>query len=169
MWRAYLGLVRKEFIQIKRDKNMLRIILLMPVLQLLVLGYAVNTDVKRINTDIYDFDRSAFSREFVRSFDAGDYFIPSDRLASGQAAPLWELQDRFRRNETQVAIVIPDDFSERLTQGKNVNVGLLADGSDANAARAGLGYAGLIVRQFSQTHHHRGDYHVKCEGEHLEP
>lgn len=150
MWRAYVGLIRKEFIQIRRDPNMVRIIFLAPIIQLLLLGYAVNTDVKKINTDIYDFDRSRESREFVRAFDAGDYFIPSDRLATGETVPLWELQDRFRRNKTQVAIVIPEDFSERLTQKKNVTIGLLADGSDANAARAGLGYAGLIVRQFSQ-------------------
>jgi len=150
MWRAYLGLIRKELIQIRRDRNMVRIIFLMPVIQLLFLGYAVNTDVKRISTDIYDFDRSRESREFVRAFDAGDYFVPSDRLAVGDNAPLWELQDRFRRNETQLAIVIPEDFSEQVAQRKNVTIGLLADGSDANAARAGLGYAGLIVRQYSQ-------------------
>jgi ABC-2 type transport system permease protein len=150
MWRGYYGLIRKEFIQIIRDRNMLRIILLMPVIQLLLLGYAVNTDVKRIDVDVYDFDRSTHSREFVKSFEAGDYFVTEDRLASDQTVPLWELQDQFRRNRTQMAIVIPEDFSERLTDGKNVSVGLSADGSDANAAGTGLGYAGLIVRQFSQ-------------------
>jgi ABC-2 type transport system permease protein len=150
MMRGYLGLIRKEFIQMRRDPAMLRIVLLAPILQLLLLGYAVNTDVKLIDADVYDYDRSRFSREFVRSFEAGDYFAPSERLATHETAPLWELQDRFRRNETQVAIILPDDFSERLTQRKSVTVGLIADGSDANAARAGLGYAGLIVRRFSQ-------------------
>jgi hypothetical protein len=93
MWRAYRGLIRKEFIQIVRDRNMLRIILLMPIIQLLLLGYAVNTDVKRISVDVYDFDRSARSREFIRSFEAGDYFVPVDRLATGETDPLWDLQD----------------------------------------------------------------------------
>jgi ABC-2 type transport system permease protein len=150
MWRAYIGLIRKEFIQLKRDPTMLRIVLLMPILQLLLLGYAVNTDVKLLDTDIYDFDRSAQSRELIRSFEAGDYFVPEERLAAEDTQPLWELQERFRKNKTQLAVIVPEDFSERLTQGKNVSIGLVADGSDANAARVGLGYTAQIVRQYSQ-------------------
>ncbi|MEW5795035.1 MAG: ABC transporter permease [Candidatus Zixiibacteriota bacterium] len=150
MWRAYLGLIRKEFIQIRRDKAMLRIVFLMPIVQLLLLGYAVNTDVKLLKTDVYDYDRSSHSREFIRSFDAGDYFVPDERLVSDETTPLWEMEDRFRKNETQMAIVIPEDFSEKLTLGDNIRIGMIADGSDANAARSGLGYAGLITRQYSQ-------------------
>jgi ABC-2 type transport system permease protein len=150
MWRAYVGLIRKEFIQLKRDPVMLRIVFFAPILQLLLLGYAVNTDVKLLDTDVYDFNRSTDSRELIRSFEAGDYFVPRERLAAQDTQPLWELQERFRRNKTQLAIIVPEDFSERLTQGKNVSIGLVADGSDANAARVGLGYAGQIVRQYSQ-------------------
>ena len=150
MWRAYTGLIKKEFIQLRRDPTMLRIVLLMPILQLLLLGYAVNTDVKLLDTDVYDFDRSTDSRELIRSFKAGDYFVPQERLVAPDTRPLWDLQDRFRGNETQLAVIIPEDFSERLAQGKNVSIGLVADGSDANAARVGLGYSGQIVRQYSQ-------------------
>jgi len=150
MLRGYLGLVRKEYIQIRRDPNMLRIIFIMPIIQLLLLGYAVNTDVKLLDTDIYDFDRSRYSREFVRSFESGEYFVPQERLADPATEPLWVLQDRFKKNETQLALIIPENFSEELTRKGNVTVGLIADGSDANTARAGLGYAGQIVRQFSQ-------------------
>ena len=147
--RAFLGLIRKEFIQIRRDPNMLRIILLMPIIQLLLLGYAVNTDVKLLDTDVYDFDRSRDSREFVRSFEAGDYFRIDEKLTNPESEPLWLLDDQFKRGETELALIIPPDFSERLTQGKSVTVGLIADGSDANAARAGLGYASQIVRDYS--------------------
>jgi len=150
MWRGYIGLVRKEFIQIRRDPNMLRIIFLMPIIQLLLLGYAVNTDVKQLDTDIYDFDRSTHSREFVRSFEAGDHFTPIELLTELETPPVWDLAERFKTNETQLALLIPPDFSEKLTRGENVTVGLIADGSDANAARAGLGYAGQIVRKYSK-------------------
>lgn len=147
--RAFIGLVRKEFIQIRRDTNMLRIIFLMPILQLLVLGYAVNTDVKLLDTDVYDFDRSQYSREFVRSFEAGDYFRIDEKLTGPLPDTLWQLEEQFERGETELALIIPEDFSERLTEGNSVTVGLIADGSDANAARAGLGYASQIVRDYS--------------------
>jgi len=150
MRRAFFGLIRKELIQIRRDPIMLRIVFLMPIIQLLFLGYAVNTDVKLLDTDVYDFDRSQVSREFVRCFEASDYFVPRERLSAPDTQPLWNLEERFRTNKTQLAMIIPEDFSERLTQGKNVSIGLEADGSDANAARVGLGYTGQIVRQYSQ-------------------
>ena len=134
MWRGYFGLIRKEFIQVRRDPNMLRIIFMAPIIQLLILGYAVNTDVKQLDTDIYDFDRSAHSREFVRSFEAGDHFTPTEILTQPETPPVWDLAERFKTNETQLALLIPPDFSERLTQGENVTVGLIADGSDANAS-----------------------------------
>ena len=150
MLRAWYGLIRKEFIQMRRDPNMMRIIFLVPIIQLLLLGYVVNTDVKQLDTDIYDFDCSGHSREFVRSLEAGDYFRPDERLVDRNTGPLWELESRFRRNETQLALIIPEDFTERLTRQESVTVGLVADGSDATAARAGLGYAGQIVRKFSR-------------------
>jgi len=146
----FLALIRKEFIQLWRDPAMLRITLIMPILQLLLLGYAVNTDVKRIATDIYDFDRSQHSRELVRSFNAGEYFVPIEKLPGAQNKPLWELDTRFKEGEAELAVIIPEDFSEKVSAGDNVTIGLVADGTDANAARSGLGYAGQIVRQFSE-------------------
>jgi ABC-2 type transport system permease protein len=150
--RAFLALIKKEFIQLWRDRNMLRITLLMPIIQLLLLGYAVNTDVKKIYTDVYDYDQIQLSREFYRSFVPGDYFIPKMRIPLSPPKPLWTLDKRFESGDAQLAIIIPDDFSKRLTLGKRVAVGIIADGSDANAARTGLGYAGQIVRRFSEDH-----------------
>lgn len=149
MLRAYFGLIKKEFIQVWRDHNMLRVIFAMPIIQLLLLGYAVNTDVKLLATDVYDFDQSYLSREFVRSFEPGEYFTTSSRLTR-EEMPLWELDDRFRTGRAELALIIPEDFSEKLNLQENVTVGLIADGTDANAAQVGLGYASLIVRRFSE-------------------
>ncbi len=149
MLRAYLGLVKKEFIQIRRDRNMLGVIFAMPIIQLLLLGYAVNTDVKQLATDVYDFDQSRLSREFVQSFEPGGYFVTDQRL-SDEDLPLWELDNRFRTGAAEVAIILPDDFSEKLNRDENVTIGLITDGADANAARAGMGYASQIVRRFSE-------------------
>jgi ABC-2 type transport system permease protein len=150
MIRAFFGLLRKEYIQILNDKFMLRLIFVMPVLQLLLLGYAINTDVKHIPLDVYDYDQSALSRQLVQAMRAGDYFDPSQRLATNEDAPLWDLDHRFKNSHADMAMIIPTHFSERLTLKDSITIGLVADGSDANGARAGLGYASQIVRTFSK-------------------
>jgi len=149
MWRAYLGLIRKEFIQVRRDKNMLRLIFAMPLIQLLLLGYAVNLDVKKIAVDVYDFDRSQLSREYVSSLRAGDYFTP-DTKSDLSAHPLWELAQRTQSGDAEMALILPEDFAERLDAGREVTVGLVADGANANTARIGLGYAALMTAQFNR-------------------
>lgn len=145
MLRAYIGLIKKEFRQVFRDANMLRIVFAVPIIQLLVLGYAVNVDVKRLNLDVYDFDRTEASRGLVESMRAGDYFVPMPQLAAEDGLPLWELETRFRSGASEMAVIIPDDFSERLKTGEDVTVGWIADGADANAARTGVGYATQIL------------------------
>jgi ABC-2 type transport system permease protein len=147
MWRAFAGLVKKEFLQIFRDRNMLRLVFAMPLIQLILFGYIVNTEVKRIALDIYDFDHSQLSREFVGAMRAGDYFVPSQAEAS-----LMDLEDRFKNGSSEMALVIPEDFSEKMGKGENVTVGLLADGANSNSTLIGLGYASQIGQKFSQEH-----------------
>jgi ABC-2 type transport system permease protein len=145
MLRSLLGMIRKEFLQVSRDRNLLLIIFAMPLIQLLVLGYAINTEVKLIDLDVYDFDRSALSREFISSMRAGDYFV----LHEGDES-LFALAERFESGDGEMALVIPNDFSRRLTLGRDVTLGLIADGSNANSAAVGLGYAAQMAREFSQ-------------------
>jgi len=143
--RALLGLIRKEFIQVFRDSNMLRIIFLIPLVQLLLMGYVVNTEVKLIDLDVYDFDQSPQSREFVEAAGAGDYFLT--QAATGSVL---DQDRRFQLGKADMALVIPHDFSEKLERGESVSVGLIADGSNANQAGIGMGYAGRIAAQFSK-------------------
>lgn len=147
--RAIFGIMRKEVIQIRRDPIMLRMIFLMPLIQMLILSYAINTDVTKIAIDVYDYDRSLSSRELIRSLTPNDYFLPTDALATSRQ-PLWELEVRFKRLQAEMAVIIPPDFSEKLARRDSVVVALISDGVDANAARTGLGYAGQIVRDFSE-------------------
>jgi ABC-2 type transport system permease protein len=145
MLRSLLGMIKKEFLQVSRDANLLRIIFFMPLIQLLVLGYAINTEVKLIDLDVYDFDRTTLSREFTNSMKAGDYFVLHDGDES-----LFMLSERYESGEREVSLVIPNDFSERLQTGREVTLSLIADGSNANSAAVGLGYAAQIAREFSQ-------------------
>ena len=145
MLRTTLALVRKEFHQIRRDRTMLRVIFVMPMIQMFLLGYAISTDVKLVRTAVYDLDQSATAREYVRAFTAGDYFI----LRSG-SFPLLEAETGFKENKYDVVLVIPKDFSEKLGQMKEAQVGLLLDGSNANSAAIAQGYAGTITQRFNQ-------------------
>jgi ABC-2 type transport system permease protein len=140
-----LALMKKEFLQVLRDRNMLRLIFLMPTIQLFVLGYAVSTDVKLIRTAVYDYDRSDLSREYVRSLSAGDYFI-----TGSSDIPVLDAEQGFRENRYDAALIIPRHFSTNLEESKQIKVGLLVDGTNANSASIALGYANVITRRFNE-------------------
>jgi ABC-2 type transport system permease protein len=140
-----LALAKKEFRQISRDPIMLRMIFIVPILQMLLLGYAVNFDVKHIRTALYDYDRSRLSREFATSFSVGDYFVVEDG-----AVPLTDVDLGFKENLYSAALVIPVDFSEHFEEGKPITVGFLVDGTNANSAGIALGYAGVITQGFNE-------------------
>ncbi len=147
MMRSILALVRKEFIQVFRDPVMLRLIFVSPIIQVFLLGYAVNFDVKLIPMALYDFDRSQLSRDLARSFSVGDYFvIESPRI------PLQRIEDGFKQDRYRVALVIPEGFSERVRTGRPAEVGFWVDGTNANSAGIAIGYAGTIVQRFNERH-----------------
>jgi ABC-2 type transport system permease protein len=143
--RTILALMKKEFLQAFRDRMMLRVIFVAPLVQLLLLGYAVNLDVKLIYTAVFDYDRTELSREYLRSLSAGDYFI-----VRAPDMPITNVEKGFRENHYNAAVVIPGDFSERLETGESVRVGFWVDGTNANAAGIALGYAGLITQRFNE-------------------
>jgi ABC-2 type transport system permease protein len=140
-----MALIRKEFLQVVRDRNMLRLIFIMPILQLLVLGYAVSTDVKLIYTAVYDYDKSELSREYVRSLSAGEYFVTGSSPLSSL-----DVERGFKENKFNVALTIPEDFSRNLRESRSTDVGLLVDGTNANSASIAMGYAGVITAQFNR-------------------
>lgn len=137
--------MKKEFHQIGRDRIMLRLIFLMPLIQLLLLGYTASTDVKLIYTVFYDLDKSELSREYVRSFSVGDYFVPR-----ATDIPITEAERGFKENRYNAVMIIPDDFSKNIRQKKPVQIGFMVDGTNANSASIALGYANIITHQFNQ-------------------
>jgi len=145
MIRAFTGLVRKEFIQVFRDRNMVRIIFAMPIIQLLLFGYVVKLDVKNIRLDVYDFSQSQVSREFVNATGAGDYFVPTPANTS-----VLELETRFQDGSRDMSLIIPEDFAEKLEKRERVSIGLIADGTDANMTAIGSGYMNRITQRFAR-------------------
>lgn len=148
MRQALIGVVKKEFIQVFRDRNMLRIIFVLPVIQLLLFGYVVNIDVKNLSLDVYDFDQSHESRELIRSVSASGYFAPSDSVSAIQY-----LEDNFQSSSSDMAIIIPPGFSRDLMNREEPSVSLITDGSNANQTAIGLGYMAQLVQIFVRSYY----------------
>jgi len=124
---------------------MLRIIFVMPIIQLLLFGYVVNTDVRKIGLDVYDFDQSSYSRNLINSMKAGDYFVPDDRKKD-----ILSLEEQFKNFNSEMALVIPHEFSQQLIKRDRTELGLIIDGTNANSSGIGLGYAAQITGKFSR-------------------
>ena len=144
MIRTILALIRKEFYQVFRDPNMLRLIFLMPMIQLLILGYAINVDVKNIRTAVYDFDNSSLSRDYIRTFSASEYFI-----TKASDIPVLDVDDGFTENRFDAALIIPHNFARDIEQGRPVTAGYVVDATNANSAAIAMGYAGVITARFN--------------------
>ena len=136
-------MVRKELRQVFRDPRLARVVLVAPVIQLLVFGYAVSTDVRRTATIVLDRDQSRDSRELVSAFTASGYF---DVVAfAARDADVAEALDHGR---AAVALVVPPAFSRDLAAARG-RVQLLFDGTNSNQATVARGYAERIVQDFA--------------------
>jgi ABC-2 type transport system permease protein len=138
-------LIRKEFLQLRRDRKMLPIVLIAPVIQLILLGYAANLDVSHVPTAVMDRDKTAVSRELTERFFATNYFDRAAGLSSPEAA-----EDALVSGEASAVIVIPSDFSRDLLRGEAVQLQLLVDGANSTVGTAVLNYANVIVQEYQR-------------------
>nr|WP_300143588.1 ABC transporter permease [Propionicimonas sp.] len=137
-------LVWKEFTQLRRDPLLIRLLLLMPVLQLIMFGYVVAVDVRHLTTAVVDLDRTATSRKLEAAFTGSEYFTITQRPATED-----DLRPLLDRGTVKVALVIPEGTEDRLTRGETAPIGIIVDGSDSQISAIGSGYASQIVAQFN--------------------
>ncbi len=138
--RTILFIIRKEFHQIFRDKRLLPLIFLSPVVQILLLGYAANMDVKDIRMAVCDQDKSAQSRELIAGFLTSGSFIVSAYSPDARAA-----ERSIEQGTSSLALIIPPGFGRMLESSRTAPLQLLADGSESQSAAIGLTYATLVV------------------------
>jgi len=144
MFRKVRYLFVKELIQMLRDKRMRITLIVPPILQLIVFGYAANLDVKHIRTAIRDLDQSVSSRDLIGRFSSSKYFD----IVSFPDTPR-EVKDLINQGKTTVSIEIPTDFSRKLKKGDTATVQIVVDGTESNTALIALGYANQILSEFS--------------------
>jgi ABC-2 type transport system permease protein len=138
-------LVWKELIELKEDPRLFGIVILAPILQLFMLGYAATTDVRDVPVVVADADRSSSSRELIARFDASPNFsVVTIVTSTGDIDPYLE------RGRAWMALVIPAGYGETLGRGRPQTVQVIADGSDANSTNVALGYATNLIAAYAQ-------------------
>jgi ABC-2 type transport system permease protein len=138
--RAFLGFVRKETLHLLRDRQTLAILILFPVVQVLIFGFAVRTDVRDIAIAIVDPAPDVATRRLRERIAASDRFHVVGVSSSAQPLDL-----QFRRGSIRQALVLPRDVEGRIGRGDSVPVQLLTDGSDPNTGGIMQSYASAIV------------------------
>jgi ABC-2 type transport system permease protein len=137
-----LSIIRKEFIQIIRDKRTLALILVIPIMQLFLLGYAATNDVRNVPLAVFDQSRSTEARALLDAYRAADYFKIAYSVGSEA-----ELQQLIDRGDAKAGLIIPPDYASALAAG-SAQVAFILDGSDPTVASTALSAAQLI----GQTH-----------------
>jgi ABC-2 type transport system permease protein len=143
--RRVLHLMRKEVLELKRDPRLFGVVIMAPIVQLFVLGYAATTDVKDVPIVIVDSDRSTASRELVRRFETSQNFKIVDILGSTN-----EIDPYLDGGLAWMAIAIPPDYGRRLAAARQTTLQIVADGTDSNSTGVAMGYAQLLIAGYAQ-------------------
>lgn len=140
-----LAVARKEFLQIRRDTRSLAIVVAMPVILMWAFGYGVSFDTKHIPVYVFDRDGSRQSMEFLKRFQASEYFHVVRAVDSYR-----DLTAAIDAGKCQLAIVVPQNFSADIRTGGSAHVQAIVDATDGNTANVGMNYAEAVVRAYGQ-------------------
>ncbi|MBI4456085.1 MAG: ABC transporter permease [Acidobacteria bacterium] len=143
-YRRTRAVARKEFLHIVRDPRSLIMALAVPLVMLLLFGYALSLDVDRIPTLVYDADQSPQSRELIERFRGSRFFEISASVGEYRT-----IEASIDRNQCLLALVVPRHYGRKLLSGNEAEVQLLIDGSDSNTASITLGYAEALLQTYA--------------------
>ena len=143
--KPILYFVRKEFLQFRRDPKMLAMILVAPIVQLILLGYAANFDVEIVHAAVFDQDKSETSRLFIEKFRSSGYFAVDNYVENYN-----QLQKLVDGADVILGIVIPDNFQNKINRNEQATVQAIFDASDGNNASISAGYVQAVISDYSQ-------------------
>jgi len=141
--KQLLPFVKKEFWHVLRDKRTLLLLFGMPVVQILLFGFALSTEVKNTQIGIRDQDKSQNSIELTAKINQNQYFDIEQNLRS-----IEEAEDAFKDGKIKIILVIPADFSENMESGKKAQLQLISDGTDLNFANQTYNFLSNIILDF---------------------
>jgi ABC-2 type transport system permease protein len=141
--RTFIAFVKKEFLHILRDRRTLLVLFGMPVMQIILFGYAINTEVKEAKVAVLDLSRDARSKELVQALFASHYFVETGRLQRAQ-----DIEEIFKQGKAKLVVEIGPDFAKRFEEGR-AQVALIADASDPNVANIVTSYASQMIAKWT--------------------
>ena len=143
-WQRLSHLVWKEFLELRQNPRLFGIVVVAPIIQLTMLGYAATTDVRDVPVVVADGDRSPASRSLAARFDASRNFTIVDTVTT-----IREVDPYLQRGEAWIALAIPPGYGSALAAGTPVALQVVADGSDSNSTTVALGYATALVGEYA--------------------
>ena len=150
---ALRSMVKKEFRQLRRDRALLRLIIVLPLVQLFVLAYAITFDLRGVRVSVLDEDRSPESRELADALLATDVFVPGPTPADAES-----LRRLLEQGETDLALHFPRGLALDMLEGRPGEVGILVDGSNSGQAGRAAGYArSALALRASRMQHRDGE------------
>ena len=143
--KQFLSFIRKEFIHISRDFRSMLILLIVPQLMVIILGYIIKNDVEDIRVAVIDPSHDVYSTRITERLSANKYFIFRDELQTEA-----EALDLFRKGEIDLVIVFCGEFANRLVHTQDATIQLLSNGSEPNQASVSVAYAQQVISSFLQ-------------------
>jgi len=139
-WMRIRELVRKEFIQLLRDRRYRMILFAAPLLQMAVFGYVVNYDIKNIRVAVVDHSRTVESRKLADTFEGSRIFSITHRLEDER-----DLEDLLLRGQVDMGVKMAPDFAALIRKGQTAPVQIIADGSMSNMAALRMAYTSTVL------------------------
>lgn len=149
--------VRKEFFHIFRDRRSMLILIAMPIIMIILFGYAVTTEVKDTRLAVLDISKDEQTSKIIERFSGNRYFTLTAYVGTYD-----EIQSLFRRGEIDMAIVFDENFAGEMLHSGHVSVQLLADGSEPNQASVRTGYAQNILNDYAADYVTKHGYKPRC-------
>lgn len=143
--KQFLSFVRKEFIHIFRDFRSLLILLIVPQLMVIILGYVIKNEVEDVRVAVIDPSHDVYSNRITERLSANKYFILQDEVQTEA-----EALDLFRKGEIDLVVVFCSEFANRLVHSKDATIQLLSNGSEPNQASVSVAYAQQVISSFRQ-------------------
>jgi len=141
MWQRIISIIIKEFIQLSRDRRTMAMIVVIPIIQMSIFGYALSTDIKDVSLVVWDASNTPESRELIESFRQTEFFA-----VNFYAADYDDIIERIESGDAMTALVIPPEYSNYLYRGETAPVQFFTDGSEPTAGIQALANASLIVQ-----------------------
>ena len=135
-----LALAWKELLQLRRDRPTIMSMIIVPVMQLLLFGYAIDTDVRHMRTVVFDADMSAASRDLGRSMEATGFYDIVGHVSSFE-----EVDHAMRAGQARIALVVPAGYGRAIAEGRSGHVELVIDGSDPQIVANATNTAAALV------------------------